>query len=77
MPVIGARIDHCWQGRDGRMSEQHYRSVGSIVGLAVGFGVMKALTLSGIVWAALFGAGGCVAGAIAAEKFFAWKQRRD
>ncbi len=59
-----------------RMSEDNYRSIGSIMGLAAGVGLMMALGFSGIVAGAAFGAGGCVAGAIAAEKFFAWNQRR-
>lgn len=59
-----------------RMSEDNYRSIGSIMGLAAGVGLMMALGYTGIVAGAAFGAGGCVAGAIAAEKFFAWNQRR-
>ena len=77
MPVSEEGVGVCWQRWDCRMSEQHYRSIGSIFGLLVGFGVMKAFALSGIVWAALLGAGGCVAGAVVAEKVFAWKRRKD
>ena len=58
------------------MSEDNYRSIGSIIGLATGIGLMMALGYSGMVAGAVFGAGGCVAGAITAEKFFAWNQRR-
>lgn len=57
------------------MSEQIYRSIGSIIGLAAGVGLMTSLGYSGVTAGALFGAGGCVAGAIAAEKLFAWNQR--
>ena len=58
------------------MSEDNYRSIGSIVGLAAGIGLMISLGFAGMVAGAAFGAGGCVAGAIAAEKLFAWHQRR-
>ena len=59
------------------MSEDNYRSIGSLIGLLAGVGLMRWLGYSGMVAGAAFGAGGCVAGAIAAEKLFAWNQRRD
>ena len=59
------------------MSEQHYRSVGSIIGLVAGLGLMVLFGYAGMVPGALFGAGGCVAGGITGEKVFAWNQRRD
>ena len=58
------------------MSEDHYRSIGSIIGLSAGIGLMVLLGYTGMIAGAAFGAGGCVAGAIAAEKCFAWNQRR-
>jgi hypothetical protein len=58
------------------MSEQSYRSIGSIIGLALGIGLMLALGFSGIIPGAVFGAGGCVLGGIAAEKLYAWNKSR-
>ncbi len=58
------------------MSEEIYRSVGSIVGLVLGIVLMRSLGFGGIVSGALYGAGGCVAGAVLAEKLYAWKGRR-
>lgn len=59
------------------MSEQTYRTIGSLLGLAIGIVLMFALGFRGIVPSALFGAGGCVAGAIAAEKLYASSRKRD
>lgn len=54
------------------MTESAYRSIGSILGLTTGIVLMVAFGFSGIIPGALFGAGGCVAGAITAEKLYAW-----
>ena len=59
-----------------RVSKDRYRSIGALIGLGSGIGLMRLVGLSDMVAAAVFGAGGCVAGAIAAEKLFAWNQRR-
>jgi hypothetical protein len=59
------------------MSEQTYRTIGSLLGLAIGIALMYLLGLRGIVPSALFGAGGCVAGAIIAEKLYASSKKRD
>lgn len=59
-----------------QMTEERYRSLGAIVGLASGVGLMVALGYGGVMPGALFGAGGCVAGAIAAERLYAWIQNR-
>lgn len=59
------------------MTEQNYRSIGAIVGLSAGIGLMVLLGYSGIVASALFGAGGCVSGAIVAEKLYARNRRKD
>jgi hypothetical protein len=60
------------------MSEQAYRSIGSIIGLALGVGLMMAVGFQEkILPGAVFGAGGCVLGGIVAEKFYAWNKNRD
>lgn len=59
------------------MGEQTYRTIGSLLGLAIGIALMYFLGLRGIVLSALFGAGGCVAGAITAEKIYASSKKRD
>ena len=58
------------------MNQERYRSLGSIIGLALGVGLMLALGFSGIIPGAVFGAGGCVAGAIAGEKFCEWNKKK-
>jgi hypothetical protein len=58
------------------MTEDRYRSLGAILGLAIGVGLMVGLGYGGVVPGALFGAGGCVTGAIASEKLYAWIQNR-
>ena len=58
------------------MTEERYRSIGALVGLGLGIGLMIALGFGGIVPAAVFGAGGCVAGAIVAEKIYRWNNSR-
>jgi hypothetical protein len=57
------------------MSEDRYRSIGAMIGLAIGIGLMMALGYGGVIPGAAFGAGGCVAGAIAAEKAYAWNKK--
>ena len=57
------------------MSEDTYRTIGAICGLIAGIGMMVGLGLVHIVWGALFGAGGAVAGGICGEKFFASRRR--
>ncbi|KLU06593.1 putative signal peptide and transmembrane protein [Rhodopirellula islandica] len=52
------------------MSRDNYRTVGAIVGLALGIGAMFLFGMSGIVPGAMFGAGGCVIGGIAGEQIF-------
>lgn len=59
------------------MTEQTYRTIGSLLGLAMGITLMMLLGLRGIAYSALFGAGGCVAGAITAERIYASGRRRD
>jgi hypothetical protein len=58
------------------MTEDRYRSIGSVIGLALGIGLMVALGFGGIIPGALFGACGCVAGAITAERLCAWNKRK-
>ena len=57
------------------MNKDRYRTIGALLGLTTGLGLMMGLGFSGVLPSAVFGAGGCVAGAIAAEKFYAWNQR--
>ncbi|TWT73887.1 hypothetical protein [Allorhodopirellula solitaria] len=45
-----------------------YRSVGAIVGLALGLALMWLLGLGGMVPAAIFGAGGAVIGGMSGER---------
>lgn len=59
------------------MTEQTYRTIGSLLGLAMGIALMFLLGLRGIVPSALLGAGGCVAGAITAERLYASNHRRN
>ncbi len=59
------------------MSEQTYRTIGALLGLALGIALMLVLGLRGIAFSALFGAGGCVAGAITAERIYASNRRQD
>ena len=58
------------------MTKESYRSIGALIGLASGFGLMFALGFSELVPAAFFGAGGCVAGGMTAERVHAWKTNR-
>ncbi len=50
------------------MSRDNYRTIGALIGLAVGVGLMYLLGQSGLVAGAVFGAGGCVLGGITGEK---------
>lgn len=51
------------------MTRESYRTIGALIGLAAGIAVTVGLGLTGqLVPSALFGAAGCVAGAIIAEK---------
>ncbi len=57
--------------REKVMNKDRCRSIGAIAGLAIGFGLMYLLGLSGIVPGALFGAGGAVTGGIVGEQIHA------
>ncbi|MGB7348158.1 MAG: hypothetical protein WBD20_28295 [Pirellulaceae bacterium] len=57
------------------MTEDNYRTICSITGLAIGMGIMFASGWAGMIPGAIFGAGGAVAGGIVGEKLFARKQR--
>ena len=56
------------------MSKDNYRSIGAIVGLVVGIGLMIASGQHSMLAGALFGAGGAVAGGISGEKVYAWRR---
>jgi outer membrane lipoprotein SlyB len=57
------------------MTEESSRSVGAILGLVIGLGLMFLLGFGGMIPGALFGAGGAVAGGVTGEKVFAWMKR--
>ena len=59
------------------MSQEGYRRVGAIAGLLLGIGFMWLLNLRGIMASAFFGAGGCVVGAVTAERLHGWMSRGD
>ena len=55
------------------MRRESYRSIGAIIGLAVGFALMKLVGQSGVMPGAIFGAGGALAGGIAGERVHAMR----
>ncbi|QEG43233.1 hypothetical protein [Roseimaritima ulvae] len=57
------------------MSEQNYRTIGSLCGLALGLAMMWALGIGGMIPGALFGAGGAVLGGITGERLAARRPR--
>ena len=57
------------------MTEDSSRSVGAIIGLVLGLGLMFLIGFGGMIPGAIFGAGGAVAGGITGEKLYA-KSRR-
>lgn len=50
------------------MTEQSFRTIGALAGLAAGVGLMIAFGYRGVMPSAIFGATGCVLGAMAAER---------
>ena len=52
------------------MTQDRYRSIGAIAGLAIGLGIMIAIGRGGMIAGFLFGAGGAVVGGIIGEKMF-------
>jgi hypothetical protein len=56
------------------MSREGYRSVGAIIGLMIGFSLMKLTGQSGVLPGALFGAGGALAGGILGERVHAMRK---
>jgi len=58
------------------MSEQAYRTIGAVVGLGIGYGLMTASGFAGMVALALFSGGGCVLGGMVAERVFRWSQNQ-
>ncbi|QDV46692.1 hypothetical protein Enr13x_66010 [Stieleria neptunia] len=56
------------------MSRDSYRSVGAIVGLGLGIGLMLMAGQGGVLPGAIFGAGGAMAGGILGEKIHAMRQ---
>jgi len=55
------------------MRRESYRSIGAIIGLAVGFALMKLVGQSGVMPGAIFGAGGALAGGIVGERVHAMR----
>ena len=56
------------------MTQDNYRTIFAIAGLAIGLGIMLALKFGGMIPGALFGAGGAVVGGIIGERFYAKKR---
>ncbi len=54
------------------MTEDSSRSIGAIVGLVMGLGLMVLMQFGGMIPGAVLGAGGAVAGGIAGEKLYSW-----
>lgn len=50
------------------MTEQSYRSIFAILGLAIGLGLMVLLGFGGMIPGAVFGAGGAVLGGMTGEQ---------
>lgn len=57
--------------------KESYRSVGAIVGLLVGAGLMYSVGLAGVMPLAICGATGAVAGGITGEKIFQSRHPND
>ena len=57
------------------MNRETFRTVGAITGLVVGLLIMNLAGLGGLVYAAIFGAGGCVMGGISGERIHDRGQR--
>ena len=53
------------------MSRESYRSIGAVIGLVIGFALMKLAGQSGVMPGAIFGAGGALAGGIIGERVHA------
>ncbi len=53
------------------MTRDHYRTIGALLGLAVGVVCMIWLGYRGVVPSAMFGAGGCVLGGTLGESMHA------
>jgi len=53
------------------MRRETFRRIGALAGLASGIALMLAIGLQGLVPGAIFGAGGCVLGAICGEAYHA------
>jgi len=74
----GCHCNERWVGRitGNEMTQDRYRSIGSLIGLALGIVLMLALGWSGVVPSAVLGAGGCVCGAITGERLYVWHSSR-
>lgn len=57
------------------MNRDRYRSLGALLGLALGVMLMLVLTSGGMIPGAVFGAGGAVLGGIGGEQLHAWRQQ--
>lgn len=53
------------------MSREIYRSIGAIIGLVIGFTMMKLAGQGGVLPGAIFGAGGALAGGMIGERVHA------
>ena len=51
------------------MTRDNYRSIGAIAGLILGLVLMRSLGQGGVLFGAIFGAGGALVGGILGEQF--------
>lgn len=58
------------------MSRESYRSIGAIIGLVIGFALMKLAGQGDIVAGAIFGAGGALSGGIIGERVHAMRNQK-
>ena len=59
------------------MTRDRFRSIGALIGLALGILIMTALGQSGVLAGAFFGAGGALIGGILGEQIHARQDREN
>jgi len=58
------------------MNEQSCRTIGAVIGLSAGYGLMRASGFSGMVASAVFWGAGCVLGGMIAERVYRWRRNQ-